>query len=84
MNDLPEARLLIVTPDVAVSTAKAFDGLNAPHLTNISSKSILQICCDEADSFDFHHSNPVNDFENTVFKSEPEIKIVRDLPLIHI
>jgi 4-diphosphocytidyl-2C-methyl-D-erythritol kinase len=78
MNDLPEARLLIVTPDVAVSTAKAFEGLNAPHLTNISPKSILQICCNEADSFDLHRLNPVNDFENTIFKLEPEIKIVRN------
>ncbi|HXG84910.1 MAG TPA: 4-(cytidine 5'-diphospho)-2-C-methyl-D-erythritol kinase [Pyrinomonadaceae bacterium] len=78
MKDLPQERLLIVTPDVAVWTAKAFERLNAPRLTNISSKSILQICCNEADSFDLHQSNPVNDFENTICDLEPEIRIVRD------
>lgn len=83
MNDLQEDQVLVVTPDAAISTAKAFALLNAPHLTNISPKSILQICCDEADSIDVHQSNPVNDFENTIFKLEPEIRLVRD-KLLHL
>ncbi len=78
MKDFHEQRMLIVTPDVAVSTAKAFSELNAPRLTNISLKSILQICRDEADSFDLERQNPVNDFENSVFGLEPEIQLVRD------
>lgn len=77
MNDLEETHLLIVTPDVSVSTVNAFARLNAAHLTNKSSKSILQICRDEANTVNLPHSNWVNDFENTVFKIEPEIKRVK-------
>ncbi len=77
MDDLKETHLLIVTPDVSVSTGDAFTRLNAAHLTNKSSKSILQICCDEAKTVNLPQSNWINDFENTVFKIEPEIKRVK-------
>lgn len=77
MNDLEENHLLIVTPDIKVSTRAAFTCLNAAHLTNKSSKSILQICQDEAKTVDLKQTNLVNDFENTVFQIEPEIKCVK-------
>ena len=78
VTDESEASILIVTPDVDVSTADAFAQLNARHLTKESSKSILQICCDNALTLDLRHSELVNDFEKTVFKIEPEIERVKN------
>ncbi len=78
LDDLTENHLLIITPNVNVSTAEAFARLSAPHLTNKSSKSILQICCDEAKTLDLRHSLLINDFETSVFKIEPEIERVKE------
>ena len=75
--DETEEHILIVTPDVDVSTADAFAQLNARHLTKEGSKSILQICRDDALAVDLRHSGLVNDFEKTVFKIEPEIERVK-------
>lgn len=72
LRDFAVKHLLIVTPNVAVSTEKAFKGLNAPDLTNKSSKSILQICRYEANSLYLRQSQLTNDFERTVFEIEPE------------
>lgn len=77
LEDAKEEYILIVTPQVDVSTAKAFGQLNARHLTNNDSKSILKICRDAADTFDLRQSNLVNDFERTVFKIESEIESVK-------
>lgn len=72
-----EKHLLIVTPDVDVSTAEAFSRLNVPHLTNDSSKSNLQICLNEARALDLRQSVLKNDFEASVFRAAPEIKKVK-------
>lgn len=77
MKDIQPELLLVVTPDVAVSTAEAFRKINAPNLTNNSSKSILQICCDEANSLRLPQTKLQNDFENTIFNIEPEISLVK-------
>jgi 4-diphosphocytidyl-2-C-methyl-D-erythritol kinase len=77
MPDIPPERLLIVTPDIAVSTATAFESVKAPDLTNNRSKSILQICCNEANSLDLPQTNFVNDFESTIFNIEPEIAAIK-------
>lgn len=77
LDDLEEKYILIVTPDVAVSTAKAFADLNAPRLTNETSKSILQICRRQAQALDLRQNDPVNDFEKTVFENEFEIARVK-------
>ena len=77
LPDFEEKHLLIVTPNVAVSTAKAFAALNAAHLTNKGSKSILPICRDFADSLDLRRLSLINDFEATVFKLEPEIEFIK-------
>lgn len=78
LRDFTENHLLIVTPNVEVSTAEAFARLSAPHLTNKSSKSILQICLDQAQMLDLRHSELINDFEKSVFKIEPEIERVKN------
>lgn len=77
LDDIKEEHLLIVTPNIAVSTAEAFARLAVPHLTNKSSKSILQICRDEAETLDLRQSKLINDFEKSVFKIEPEIERIK-------
>lgn len=73
-----EKFLLIVTPNVNVTTADAFKKLNATYLTNDESKSILQIRRNEALEFDLRHSSLKNDFESSVFEFAPEIKQVKE------
>jgi len=77
LQDLEEKFLLIVTPDVQVSTAQAFARTRAPRLTNETSKSILKICQNEAGSFDPRQREFSNDFEKSVFQVEPEIARVK-------
>ncbi|MGI8466900.1 MAG: 4-(cytidine 5'-diphospho)-2-C-methyl-D-erythritol kinase [Pyrinomonadaceae bacterium] len=77
LEDLEENFLLIVTPDVSVSTARAFAQLNFPRLTKFSSKSILKLCRDKAGKQYLRQFEPENDFEEVVFKIEPEIERVK-------
>ncbi len=77
LEDLTEKYILIVTPNVNVPTSEAFARLSVPDLTNNSSKSILQICRNEAQTLDLRHSTLINDFEKSVFKIEPEIERVK-------
>ncbi len=77
LSDVEEKNILIVTPNVTVSTGEAFTRLNAAHLTNKASKSILQICRNEAQALDLRQTKLVNDFEKTVFENEFEIKRVK-------
>jgi len=77
LEDLEEKHILIVTPNADISTAEAFAALNAPYLTNKSSKSILPICRDFTNSLNLRQSKLINDFEATVFKLEPEIEFVK-------
>jgi len=77
LEDFREKNLLIVTPNVDVSTAEAFRRLNAPDLTNKASKSILKICRNEAETLDLQQSNQVNDFEKLIFEIKPEIGRVK-------
>ena len=78
LDDISENHILIVTPNVNVSTGEAFAGLNAPRLTNKTPKRILQLCRDEAQRLDLRQSLLVNDFEKTIFKIEPEIRRVKE------
>ena len=77
VDDVNKDFLLIVTPNISVSTANAYKRLNATNLTNSSSKSILKICCERAERQDLLQSTPKNDFEAVVFKIEPEIQRVK-------
>jgi len=72
LPDFTAQYIIIVKPNAHISTKKAFAGLNAPDLTNKTSKSILQICCDEANSLYLRGSKLENDFEKTIFELEPE------------
>ena len=69
-----EKILLIVTPDVEVSTKEAFAGLN---LTTDGAKSILNNCRFDGESLDLHHAALRNDFETTVFAAHPDLGIVK-------
>ena len=78
VKDLAEKFMLIVTPSVDVSTSEAFARLNSPRLTNFDSKSILNVCRNDAESLDFRQSNLKNDFEPSVFAVQPEIRRVKE------
>ena len=77
-DDIDAKEILIVTPNVTVSTANAFKALNASALTSEVGESSLTVCRNEARSLDPLHSVLVNDFEPTVFAAHPEINRVRD------
>ncbi len=77
IEDIVDNHLIIVTPNADVSTCKAFGLLAAPSLTKSDSKSILQICRLEAKELNLRQSALKNDFENAVFKIEPEIERVK-------
>ena len=78
IQDFSEEYLLIVIPDVKVSTAEAFARINAPNLTKEGSKSILKICQNEANSFNVRQNELINDFEMSVFGFHPEIQRVKE------
>jgi 4-diphosphocytidyl-2-C-methyl-D-erythritol kinase len=78
LRDFSENHLLVVTPDIHVSTAAAFTRANAPYLTKETSKSILKICQNEAERFAERQNKFSNDFEKSVFEAEPEIRRVKE------
>jgi 4-diphosphocytidyl-2-C-methyl-D-erythritol kinase len=69
--------MLIVTPQVSVSTRDAYAGIMAPRLTKSDQKRILRVCRLEAESLDLHHSELKNDFEAFLFSAYPEIRRVK-------
>lgn len=77
LNDVSEKYLLIVTPDVQVSTRQAFEKLNTPSLTTEASERILLNCRFNAKSLDLRHAALKNDFEPIVFAGHPQIALVK-------
>lgn len=73
MPDVDLGPMILITPDVHVSTAAAYVGLHAENLTNRDLNRILRVCRSEAESPDFLRSALINDFEPTVFAEFPEI-----------
>ncbi len=71
--DIEAGPMVIVTPEVHVSTAAAYASLRAENLTNIDLNRILRVCRSEAKSRDFLRSALINDFESAVFAEFPEI-----------
>ncbi len=79
IDDLPPYQyMLIVTPDVHVSTREAFANLNAPSLTNVDIKSTLTVCTANVENLYSGRMALTNDFEASVFSAYPEIKRVKE------
>lgn len=74
IDDFACETMLIVTPDVAVSTRDAFGGLEAESLTKEEVNRILLNYRFWAGSIDFHSAVLKNDFEKTVFAAHPAIQ----------
>jgi 4-diphosphocytidyl-2-C-methyl-D-erythritol kinase len=77
-DDVSASEVLIVTPDVNLSTAEVFNTLNAPALTSQEREHILTVCRNEARSFDPLHSVLKNDLEDRVFAAYPEVRRVKE------
>jgi len=77
IDDREASEMLIVTPEVNVSTRDAFAGLGAATLTNVDLNRILPVCRKDAESVDPLHSVLTNDFERSVFSAYPEIERVK-------
>lgn len=73
IEDIVAENMLIVTPDIAVSTKDAFAELNAATLTSGVENHNLSVCRTEALTLDPLRSALKNDFERTVFAAHPEI-----------
>ena len=78
LPDLDLGRMLIVTPDVAVSTPEAFYSLSAPNLTKQALNRTLSVCRNEAKSQDLLHLPLKNDFEASVFDVYPEVRRAKE------
>jgi 4-diphosphocytidyl-2-C-methyl-D-erythritol kinase len=77
VGDIAEAFILLVTPNVSVSTAEAYRRLDESRLTNQTAESILRVCRFMAESRDLRDKTLINDFESSVFPAEPEIARVK-------
>ena len=78
LPDLAAGPMLIVTPDVAVSTPEAFYRLSAPNLTKQALNRNLSVCRNEAKSPDLLHSALKNDLESSVFEAYQEVGRVKE------
>ncbi|HEV7701132.1 MAG TPA: 4-(cytidine 5'-diphospho)-2-C-methyl-D-erythritol kinase [Pyrinomonadaceae bacterium] len=76
-TDIRESNVLVVTPDVRVSTPEAFAGLGAPVLTKEDLNRNLTVCRNEANSSELLHQALKNDLEPSVFARFPEIERVK-------
>jgi 4-diphosphocytidyl-2-C-methyl-D-erythritol kinase len=78
LADAPPAYLVVVKPDVEVSTAKAYESLNLPALTKTECDTILSSSCLSTDFSDLLYTGLKNDFESVIFGLYPEIMRARD------
>jgi len=74
IEDFSAECVIVVTPHIHISTAKAYADLNAANLTNEESNRILRVCRAEASSANFLRAELENDFEQSVFAAYPEIE----------
>jgi 4-diphosphocytidyl-2-C-methyl-D-erythritol kinase len=77
VGDVECGPMVIVTPDVHISTRDAFARLNAQNLTSEEVESILIVCRFEAEKLDPANGRLVNDIEPAVFAAHPEVERVR-------
>lgn len=78
LEDTPKTALVVVTPDVRVSTAEAYKALSAPALTKTDGVVNLSVSRTEADFPDSLCDVMSNDFEAVVVRLHPEIGRARD------
>ena len=74
LPDWPKKYLIVITPNVGVSTAQAYAALSGRSLTSTGSVSILSSSFAEPLSGDSDQWALNNDFEGVIFEIEPEIK----------
>jgi len=79
-DEREEQHMLIVTPDIKVSTTEAFEQNRAESLTNERQNHILSVCRIEAKYWNIRRSS-MNDFEAAVFRMYPEIARVKKVLL---
>ena len=70
--------MLITAPYIDIPTPSAFAALNAPDLTSIPPKSILKLCRHEMENLKTRQKIPINDFEDVIFKVEPELRKIKN------
>jgi 4-diphosphocytidyl-2-C-methyl-D-erythritol kinase len=74
LPDVPRQYLIVITPNAKVSTADAYESLNAASLTTPESASILSSSLADLFSADSRQWPLRNDFERVIFEIEPEIE----------
>jgi 4-diphosphocytidyl-2-C-methyl-D-erythritol kinase len=77
LADLPPKHLLLITPDINVSTAEAYKSLHAPALTKPLSPANLTVSRVQAEISGSLHAVLENDFERVVYRLYPEIERAR-------
>jgi 4-diphosphocytidyl-2-C-methyl-D-erythritol kinase len=77
LPDAAEFHLVIITPPVHISTAKAYKALNAPALTKDESAASLSVSRAAVDFAGSLQWEAVNDFEHAVLPAYPEIARAR-------
>jgi 4-diphosphocytidyl-2-C-methyl-D-erythritol kinase len=78
LPDVAEKHLVVVMPNVKVSTAEAYKALSSPALTKPKADSILSSSRPQALFPDLSQWGPHNDFEPVIFALEPEILQARE------
>jgi 4-diphosphocytidyl-2-C-methyl-D-erythritol kinase len=73
LADLPPRHLLLITPDINVSTAEAYKSLHAPALTKPLSPANLTVSRMRAKISGSLHAALENDFERVVYRLYPKI-----------
>ena len=77
LADVPLRYLLLVTPDINVSTAEAYKSLNAPALTKALSPVNLAVSRVQAEISGSLHAVVENDFERVIYRLYPETRRAR-------
>lgn len=77
LADVPLKYLLLITPNINVSTAEAYKSLNAPALTKVLSPANLTVSRVQAEISGSLHAVVENDFERVVYRLYPEIERAR-------
>jgi 4-diphosphocytidyl-2-C-methyl-D-erythritol kinase len=78
IEDVEEKFIVLVTPNVDVSTAEAYQRVKSSRLTKARSKRILELCRDEAKKLKDKQFVLYNDFACSVFELYPEVSRVKN------